>query len=120
MMRMFKLGMLVALLGFGCGESVKVSVNCLTVQGPAVECDVSQTLGKGEVEACWDFEVTCGNGEVVKAPRTCQKVKDGGTAKATIPGDKLANVEKCGGEGPVGKVSNLTLNGKAVEATTTK
>lgn len=98
----------------GCSEKVAVDVQCVTTAAPAVDCSVTQTQGKSEVEACWDFEVTCGNGALVTAPRTCQKVKGGGTAKVTIPGDKLSGVDKCGGSDPQAKVSNLTLDGKAV------
>ena len=100
----------------GCGEEVNVNIHCITVATPAVECNVTQTVGKGEVEACWDFAVECGNGAVVTAPRTCQKVKDGGTEKVTIPGDVLTGLDKCGGTSPPkATVSNLTLNGKAAE-----
>ena len=94
-------------------EDVKVDVNCVSVDTPAVECDVTQTQGKDEVEACWDFSVTCANGAVVTAPRTCLKVKDGGKGQTTIAADKLTGFDKCGGEGkPTGKIENLTLNGK--------
>ena len=97
----------------GC-ESVKVNVNCVTTQESAVECTVQQTQGKAEVEACWDFTVTCPNGTVVKAPRTCQKVSGGGTQKSTVPADKLTNLDKCGGTGESkAALSNLTLDGKA-------
>jgi hypothetical protein len=100
----------------GCSEHVNVSVDCVTTAAPAVECDVKQTQGKTEVEVCWDFAATCDNGAVVKAARTCQKVKDGGTVKATIPGDKLDGLDKCGGsKPPTAKVDNLTLNGKPPE-----
>lgn len=99
---------------FGCGQEARVTVQCVTVETPAVECVVTETEGKAEVEACWDFEVTCGNGAVVKAERTCQKVKDGKSAKVTIPADKLTGVDKCGGDSPTAKVLNLTLNGKSV------
>jgi len=96
------------------GEDVAVHVDCISTAAPAVECEVKQTKGKSEVEACWDFSVTCANGNVVKAPHWCQKVKDGGTVKATIPGDKLTGMDKCGGEGaPTAKLENLTINGKA-------
>ena len=97
----------------GCEEQVSVHVDCVTTGVPAVECDVVQKVGKSEVEACWDFAVTCANGAEVKAERTCQKVKDGGTVKTTIPAAKLSGVDKCGGDKPpVGKLANLTLNGK--------
>jgi hypothetical protein len=100
----------------GCSEKVNVSINCVTTAAPAVECDVKQTKGKTEVEACWDFSATCANGAVVKAARTCQKIKDGGSAKATIPADKLDGVDKCGGdEPPTAKVENMTLDGKAAQ-----
>ena len=101
----------------GCkGEEVLVHVDCITTAAPAIECEVKQTKGKSEVEACWDMSVTCGNGAVVKAPRTCQKVKDGSTVKTTIPGDKLTGFDQCqagSGGGPTAKLENLTLNGKA-------
>jgi hypothetical protein len=100
-------------LAAGCGENVKVEVLCETTAAPAIECDVKQTLGKSEVDVCWDFAVTCANGAVVTAERTCQKVKDGGTARAVVPADKLTGIEKCGGDKPpTGALSNLTINGK--------
>lgn len=95
------------------GEEVSVNVDCKTTAAPAVECDVTQTKGKSEVEACWDFSVTCANGAVVKAARTCQKVKDGGTVKTTITADKLDGIDKCGGDGPpTGSMTNMTIDGK--------
>ena len=96
----------------GCSEEVSVHVACKTTAAPAVECDVVQKIGKSEVDVCWDFAVTCANGGQVKAERTCQKVKDGGTAKAVIPAEKLTGIATCGGEGPpTGQVANITLNG---------
>ena len=96
------------------GEEVAVHVDCITTAAPAIECEVKQTKGKSEVEACWEMTVTCANGGIVKAPKWCQKVKDGGTAKTTIPGDKLTGMEGCGGTGaPTAKLENLTINGKA-------
>ena len=99
------------------GEDVKVHVGCETVAGPAVECTVTQTAGKSEVEVCWDFSVECGNGVVVTAPNTCQMVKDGGTGKATIPGDKLNRLAECASDGakPKAKVTHLTIEGKTSE-----
>jgi hypothetical protein len=97
-------------------HKVGVRVDCEVPTTAAVECKVQQTQGKDEVEACWDFEVTCANGEVVGAPHTCAKVKDGGTEKVSINRDQLTNVDKCGGNGaPTAKVSNLTINGKQAE-----
>jgi hypothetical protein len=96
----------------GCKEEVYVTVECVTTAAPAVECELKQTKGKTEVDVCWDWNATCENGTKVTAQRTCQKVKDGGTAKATIPADKLTNLDKCQGK-PTAKVENLTLNGKA-------
>ena len=112
-MRILKVLAVGALLLAGC-ESVKVSVNCETVAGPAVNCDVKQLEGKKEVEVCWDFSVTCNNGTTVKPPRSCAKVKDGGETKYVIPSDKLAGAEKCDG-GPKATVSNLTIDGKKAE-----
>jgi hypothetical protein len=103
---------IVGLLG-GCSEQVHVNVHCVTTAAPAVECDVAQVKGKGEVEVCWDFTATCENGAVVKT-HGCQKVKDGGTEKTTIPADKLVGLDQCqGSKPPVAKVENITLNGKA-------
>lgn len=110
-MKQFLLGCLVALAATGC-ESVNVHVNCQTTPD-AVECTVHQTAGKAEVEACWDFTVTCGNGAKVTAPRTCQKVKDGGTEIVKIPLEKLSGVDKCAGDAPKAELSNLTIDGKA-------
>lgn len=109
-----KLAPLVLILLAACSENVKVHISCITTAEPSVECELKQTTGKSEVEVCWDFVATCDNGAVVKAERTCQKVKDGGTAKATIPADKLTGVDKCGGsKPPTAKVENMTLNGKS-------
>jgi len=97
----------------GCSEQVHVSVNCVTVADPAVECTLVQKQGKTEVEVCWDFEVTCGNGAVVTAPKTCQRIGGGSTAKARIEADKLNGLGKCAGDTPPKAVlSNLTLNGE--------
>jgi hypothetical protein len=104
--------LVVALLA-GCSEEVNVSVNCITTTAPAVECDVEQTKGKTEVEACWDFEIKCGNGAVVKAPRACQKIGGGGKVKHVTPGDKLSGLDKCGGSNPVATMTNMTIDGKA-------
>ncbi len=109
-----KLAPLAFVLLAGCSEDVKVKINCITTAAPAVECELTQTVGKSEVDVCWDFSATCANGAVVKAARTCQKIKDGGTATATITADKLAGIDKCAGDKPpTAKVENLTLNGKA-------
>ena len=97
-------------LGAGC-ESVKATVNCKTVEGPAVECDIAETQGKSEVEVCWDFKVVCNNGATIVPPRSCAKVKDGGKTHYTIGADKLAGADKCDG-GPKATISNLTLNGQ--------
>lgn len=100
----------------GCGEKVNVKVDCITTAAPAVECTVKQTQGKTEVEVCWDFSATCENGAVVKAPHTCHKIKDGATETVTIPGDKLTDLDKCGGsKPPTAKLENMTLNGKPPE-----
>lgn len=112
-MRVAKVIAVSALVAFaGCKrETVKVEVLCATVEGPAVNCDVKQTEGKSEIEVCWDFSVTCNNGTKVDAPRSCTKVKDGGTTNYVIPGDKLVGAEKCDG-GPKATVTNLTINGE--------
>ena len=107
---------LTLVLAAGCSEKVNVSINCKTTAAPAVECVIKQTEGKSEVEVCWDFSATCRNGAIVKAARTCQKVKDGGEVTATITKDKLTDLDKCAGDGPPqAKVENLTINGKSAE-----
>jgi hypothetical protein len=98
-------------LGLAACESVSAHVDCKTTAAPSVECEVKQTEGKTEVEVCWDLTVTCNNGTKVTPPRTCGKVKDGGTTNVTIPADRLPNVDKCDG-GPKATLENLTLNGK--------
>lgn len=107
---------LLAAIG-GCSEKVYVDVQCRTVEGPSVVCDLTQKEGKSEVDVCWDFNATCENGAVVTAARTCHKVKDGGTASVTIGPDKITGVDKCAGtKPPSAKLENLTLNGKASTA----
>lgn len=105
---------LVALGGCTITEPVKVAVNCATNKTNSLECSVTQTQGKSEVEACWDFAITCGNGTIVKAPKTCQKVKEGGTEKVTVPADKLTNLERCAGDAKAA-ISGLMINGKPAE-----
>lgn len=99
----------------GCNEKVNVHIDCITTAAPAVECTVKQTQGTSEVDVCWDFSVTCGNGTVVKAPNTCHKIKGGATEKVTIPGDKLTDIDKCAGSNPQPKLENMTINGKKSE-----
>ncbi len=102
----------------GCKENVNVTVNCETVADPnvAVLCQIKQVQGKTEVEACWDFAVTCANGTVVQTPRSCAKVKDGGSAVHRTEADKLTNLDKCAGDKPpTAKVSNFTINGEAAK-----
>lgn len=110
--------LVVALAGFGgCSEKVYVDVQCRTVEGPSIICDLTQKEGKSEVDVCWDFSATCENGAVVKAANSCGKVKDGGTATVTIGADKITGVDKCAGTTPpTAKLENLTLNGKASPA----
>lgn len=101
----------ILLIVSACGRD-KVNVNCATNE-TTVECAVQQVQGKDEVEACWDFAITCANNTVVKAPRMCTKVRGGGTETATISADKLIGMDKCGGTGsPTAAMSNLTINGK--------
>ncbi|MBA3456418.1 MAG: hypothetical protein H0T42_25200, partial [Deltaproteobacteria bacterium] len=73
----------------GCSEKVYVDVQCRTVEGPAIDCVLTQKEGKSEVDVCWDFSATCENGAVVTAERTCHKVKDGGTASVKVGADKI-------------------------------
>ena len=94
----------------GGGEAVHVTVNCVTVAEPAVECELKQMQGKGAAQVCFDFSVTCANGAVVKAERSCGNVADGKISKLRITGDKLTGMDKCGGDGaPTGKVENLKI-----------
>jgi hypothetical protein len=91
----------------GCGEKVSATVNCVTVDGPAVRCAVQQTLGRSEVEVCWDFAVECANGTRVVPPRSCTRVKDGGSSSYVIGADKLAGAERCDKD-PRATVSNVS------------
>lgn len=99
------------LLAAACGESVDVHVDCKTAAGPTVQCDVTQTKGKTEVEVCWDFKVVCKNGTTIAPPRSCTQVKDGGTVHYTIPPDKLEGADKCDAD-PVATVSNMAISKK--------
>lgn len=93
-------------------EPTNVDVSCETTKTDLV-CTVKQLVGTAEATACWEFSMTCGNGTVVKAPKGCISVKNGGTSIHTMPRDKLTNQDQCGGDTPpVAKVENLTINGK--------
>jgi len=96
----------------GCGKKLSVQVDCEAKTREAITCDVKQTSGKDEVEACWDIRADCPNGAVVTGPRTCQKVKGGGAEVATIPTSSMENAENCQGGKPKLALTNLTLNGK--------
>jgi hypothetical protein len=97
----------------GKGEDVKVSVNCATAADLAVDCELNQTAGTAEVEVCFDFSVTCANGAVVKAPRSCGAAAGGKISKLRIPGDKLVGMDKCGGDGaPKAVVENIVVKAK--------
>ncbi len=98
----------------GCSEQVHVKVDCISTTEGAT-CTLIQDRGKTEVEVCWDFAVTCGNGSVVSADRACQKVGDGATVEHLITNDKLHGKEQCGGTGPKGALKNITLNGEKSE-----
>jgi hypothetical protein len=112
--------MIVALVALaGCKDRIHVGVVCRSVEGPMIQCDVFEDRGTVEAEACWDISITCGNGAVVGAPRTCAKVKDGGTTKVTVPGDKLTNLDSCGGTNPQLNMTHMTIDGQAVDEMTT-
>lgn len=97
----------------GGGEAVNVTVNCVTIAEPAVNCELNQTQGKGAAQVCFDLSVTCANGAVVKAERSCGDVADGKISTLKIPADKLTGIDKCGGDGaPIGKVENLKITAK--------
>jgi hypothetical protein len=100
------------------GEKTKLGANveCSVPTPAAVECEVKQTEGKKEIEVCWDFTIECNNGVTMSAPNTCQKVKDGGTEKVSIPRSAIENADSCGGKGmPTAKVANLTIDGKKAQ-----
>jgi hypothetical protein len=97
----------------GC-ENVHVNVECNTNNNNQIDCSVTEDKGKNEVETCFDVSAPCKNGSVVTAPRTCSKVKDGGTVKVTIAQDKLVNLDKCDGAQKM-NITNLTLDGQKGE-----
>lgn len=102
-----------ATVAAGCGgKKLSVDVTCDPVSRERVVCDVKQTAGTDEVEACWDITADCPNGTVVTGPRTCQKVKGGGVEKTSIPSSSFEGVEDCQGGKPKLALSNLTINGK--------
>src|SRR5215468_3795063 len=81
----------------GCKEKVLAKVNCEVVEGPAVDCTVTETEGKTEIEVCWDFGVRCESGATLDAPRACVTVRDGETEKKNIPMDKIKVTGRCSG-----------------------
>lgn len=96
----------------GCGKKLSVQVDCEAKTREAITCDVKQTAGTEEAEACWDLKAECPNGAIVTGPRTCQKVKGGGTETATILTSSMENVENCQGGKPKLLLTALTINGK--------
>lgn len=110
--------LLVATLVFAsaaCKQEVAASVLCEIKQGPVVECTATETKGTAEFEVCWDYKATCENGSTLAAPKTCTKVKDGGSSKVSVEKDKLTITGACDGE-VTGSVTNLTIDGKATTA----
>lgn len=98
----------------GCGEKVHVQVECKPAAASSLDCTVTQDKGKTEVEVCWDVAIPCKNNLSVTAPKTCTKVKDGGSTHVEIPKDKLQNLDKCEGASAI-SMSNLTIDGKKGE-----
>jgi hypothetical protein len=111
---MKRLSIVACALALAACERVKVSVSCVTVAGPAVECTVQEVQGKGKAETCWDFTVNCQNGKKVHMERTCQTVTDGKTEKLTVPGSKLTGVADCD-KASGAEVTNMTINGDKAE-----
>lgn len=95
-------------------------IHCEGIQ-EGFECRVVQVVGTAESEVCFDIAITCGDGGVVKAPRTCAKVKDGGTTKAMIPYSTLQG-DQCSGDKTkrVFKILNQTIDGLSAEAVPTR
>lgn len=116
-MRTLLISLALAATTTACSEQVHVDVKCLTTKS-GVDCTVKQDRGKSEVEACWDFAVTCGNGAVVTADRTCTKIGNGGTATVNVPETKLHGLDKCeakDGTPPKATLSKMTINGESSE-----
>jgi hypothetical protein len=98
----------------GCGERVKIDVECKSTPDSSLDCTLTETKGKAEAEACWDVSIKCKNGTVVSSPRSCTKVKDGGTAHYVIDKAKLTNLDKCDG-GTTMTMENMTIDGKKAD-----
>lgn len=91
-----------------CKEQVEATVQCKVNAGPVVDCDITQTKGKAEVEVCWDFKVKCANDATLEALGTCGSVKDGQTTAVNISGDKVKLEGECQGE-TTAEVVNIKL-----------
>lgn len=98
----------------GCKQEVATSVLCEIKQGPVLECNVKQTKGTAEIEVCWQYKAECANKATLEAPRTCAKVKDGGSTTSTTAADKLKITGECDKD-PVGSVTGLTINGETAK-----
>ncbi|MFN0250675.1 MAG: hypothetical protein ACKV2T_27595 [Kofleriaceae bacterium] len=112
-MKHFLFVTLVLVASAGC-EKVESKVLCEIKQGPSVECAVTQTKGKAEIEVCWNYKAECANKATLSAPKMCAKVKDGGSTTTTASGDKLVISGACEG-GITGAVTDLTINGDAAK-----
>ncbi len=96
----------------GCkGEEVGANVSCKVTPDTTVECNVQQTKGKSAIEVCWDFHASCANGATLEAARACAVVKDGGSAKTTIPSDKITIKGSCEGQ-VTAEVANMKWKAK--------
>jgi hypothetical protein len=114
---------LVTLLGLvaACGGKATVSIDCISTAVPSIDCTLSNLKGAAEADVCWNAAVTCGNGQVVSAPNTCFKIKDGQTERVVIPAESLTGMDKCQGTTPpTMKIGGLTINGNAAEWTDRK
>jgi hypothetical protein len=103
-----------AVAAIGCREEVASSVLCEIKEGPVVDCSVTQTKGKAEIEVCWNYKAECANKSTLEAPKMCAKVKDGGSATASAPADKLTISGACEGAAK-GAVTNMTINGETAK-----
>lgn len=61
----------------------------------ALECQVVQVRGGHDAEVCFDFNFTCGNGVVVKAPNNCTRVTADGTTTMLVPYASLPGYDTC-------------------------
>jgi hypothetical protein len=89
-------------------ETDGARVDCGAPGPGGVDCDVKRTSGGGALEACWDLDITCANGAVMRG-HACGTLGAGEAATTVnMPVSAFSNQDAC--DAPArGAVQNLVV-----------